>query len=421
MSRKLTEEEIHNLVECFESLDVVPSMDTSDDVTDWIRDLTRGQQRMQDDEGQTQSPESKPAVTTQFLPTPKISIFTGEGDQKDAAFESWHYEVQTLLREGSYSECTITTAAKKSLRGDAAKVARRLGITATIREILNKLRVIYGRIDDTSDLLTEFHKATQGTTESVSSWCCRIEELLFRALEDGATQITQPEETIRLKFYSGLHQDIKDRIRHLKGHLHSLDSLLFEARRAEMEGKMLEGDKPKKAAKVMKVTTDEHPDIAAMKMDISQLHKKVDQLTTTLQSMSAIHPPLTRTMNSSQSRGSQYWNQGQHQHQQYVQDPYLNNSRIKPQSRDSRSGNYFHTQHKGTARKPESNQHYSNQDYGNRRLTHSSFDPEFPKQGARHKQMICHRCNQEGHLAYRCRVDLSAVSDSSPLNWDESV
>ena len=122
---------------------------------------------------------------------------------KDAGFKSWNYEVQTLLRERSYSECTITTAAKKSLRRAAAKAARRLGITATIRQILNKFHVIYSRINDTRDLLTD--KATQVPTESVSSWCCRIEDLLFRALTDDPSQITQQEETNRLKLYRGLH------------------------------------------------------------------------------------------------------------------------------------------------------------------------------------------------------------------------
>jgi len=62
MSRKLTEEEIQNLVECFESLGVVPD-------------------------------------TTHFLPTLKILTFAGEGDQKDAAFESLNYDIQTLLPE----------------------------------------------------------------------------------------------------------------------------------------------------------------------------------------------------------------------------------------------------------------------------------------------------------------------------------
>ena len=49
-----------------------------------------------------------------------------------------------------------------------------------------------------------------------------------------------------------------------------------------MEGKIIEGDKPKKASKVMMVTANEHPDISAMKMNICQLNTLVDHLTTSL-------------------------------------------------------------------------------------------------------------------------------------------
>ena len=67
------------MVECFESLDVVPNMDTPEDLTDWMKDLTCGRERSHDDQGQTQSPDiksnlHKPAVTTHFLPTPKILL-----------------------------------------------------------------------------------------------------------------------------------------------------------------------------------------------------------------------------------------------------------------------------------------------------------------------------------------------------------
>jgi len=39
-------------------------------------------------------------------------------------FDTWKYEVLTLMKEGSYSIATITLAAKKSLIGDAAKAVR---------------------------------------------------------------------------------------------------------------------------------------------------------------------------------------------------------------------------------------------------------------------------------------------------------
>jgi len=80
-----------------------------------------------------------------------------EGHHKEATFEPWKYEILTLLREGSFSEKTITTSANKCLRGEAAKVIQRLGVDPLIGQILDRLHIIHGRVEDPSDLRTEFH------------------------------------------------------------------------------------------------------------------------------------------------------------------------------------------------------------------------------------------------------------------------
>ena len=112
-----------------------------------------------------------PAVkTTHLLHTPKILTFSGDGKDSESTFDSWKFEIFTLLREGTYSEHTIATDAKKSLRGEASKLVQRLGVSVKIHEMLDRLQLMYGWVD-TSDLLAEFHKATQELNESVSSWC----------------------------------------------------------------------------------------------------------------------------------------------------------------------------------------------------------------------------------------------------------
>ena len=69
----------------------------------------------------------------------KVFPFSGEGDHEETTFKGWKYEILILLLEGSYSEQTITIAAKKSLCGEAAKVVQRLGLDLTIGQILDKL------------------------------------------------------------------------------------------------------------------------------------------------------------------------------------------------------------------------------------------------------------------------------------------
>ena len=50
----------------------------------------------------------------------------------------WRYEVDCLIKE-KYSEEAIAQAIRRSLRGDAGKVAMRLGPEAKIKDILDKM------------------------------------------------------------------------------------------------------------------------------------------------------------------------------------------------------------------------------------------------------------------------------------------
>lgn len=386
----MSDEEVRKLVACFESLGAKPKLDNPQDLKLWMEDYVRGQDRSAgishygdpSTSGDDATPASPSAKTTHILHTPKIFAFSGEGDKKETAFESWQYEIKTLLREGSFSIKTVTTAAKKSLRGEAAKVVRRLGVDSTIDQILDKLQIIYGRVEDPSDLLTEFHKATQEPTESVSTWCCRIEDLLYRALETDPDHINKPEETLRRKFYSGLRQDIKSRIRHLKDTLRSFDKLLHEARRAEMEDKSLAIDKPKIPAQLKMTNADDSEntsEMATLKGTIHALNTKVDAMASTLKELK----------DSSQTSSWQSTNN--------YRGGYRGKSRWNNQGRNQ---NWNQTQVSTSQDGTQSTQPVSTSQVSQSR-----------------RPVICHRCGQEGHKAYGCCVDLPSQS----LNKEESV
>ena len=406
MAHKMSGQDLEKLADCFEEMEVVPKLDSSADLQQWMLDYLQGQGRLAGVREPTSTQEHKSgSKTTHIVHTPKIFAFAGEPD-KDSTFESWKYEILTLLKEGSYSERTITTAAKKSLRGDAAKLVRRLGVDATIREMLDKFQVMYGRVEDPSDLLTEFHQAIQEPSETVSSWCCRIEDLLYRALEDDPAHITRPDETLRLKFYSGLRKEIKDRIRHHKDNLRDIDKLLYEARRAEIEcTPEQECMKTKKPVQVRMVNAEDHvSEVETLKGSICQLNTKVDKLSSTLQAMAvATHQTPGRNTNyhrgrgGGQSRGNQNWNQYRNQNWSH------NHNQNWPQTFNSRQA-------------PGSNQvHQAHQDHSfkqhdvNHRTHNAGYRPG--------NQIICFRCGQEGHKAYGCCVDLSTQT----LNQKESV
>ena len=79
----------------------------------------------------------------------------------------WKYELQTLLEEGVNSKEVITVAARKSLRGSPANIAMRLGVKATIEELLTKFDGMYGTVEPSESLLTQFYSAQQEETEEV--------------------------------------------------------------------------------------------------------------------------------------------------------------------------------------------------------------------------------------------------------------
>ena len=123
--------------------------------------------------------------------------FSKAEDRKDAPYEAWKYEVQSLMREGVYSAQVIATSAKKSLRGEEDKIARRLGCDASVEDTIRKFDGIYGTVEYSNVLISQFYSAVQLPDESVSAWGCRLEDLLHRALTSG---LSMPRHSLNNNF-----------------------------------------------------------------------------------------------------------------------------------------------------------------------------------------------------------------------------
>ena len=106
----------------------------------------------------------------------------------------------------------------------------------------------------------------------------RLEDLLHRALNDDPNIISKTEETLRLKFYSGLRPALKNRIRHHKDNLLSLDKLLYKARRAELEDETVctSSNKPPKSAQARMAKAEEELfEMEILKANLCQLTTKM--------------------------------------------------------------------------------------------------------------------------------------------------
>ena len=121
--------------------------------------------------------DSRPESTVY---TPRISTFFGESGKGEAQYDIWKYEVESL-RRSKFAPHIIEMTVKRSLKGDAARVAMRLGADASLDLLLQKLETTYGLSIQNDKLMEEFYSAKQKPDEDVVAWANRLEDLLYKA------------------------------------------------------------------------------------------------------------------------------------------------------------------------------------------------------------------------------------------------
>ena len=78
-------------------------------------------------------PVPSPRMKLTYTQPPRISHFSGDPSSKDTPFDLWQFEVRSLLKDRQYEPDAIKTAVIKSLKGEAGRVAMRLGHSSSTR------------------------------------------------------------------------------------------------------------------------------------------------------------------------------------------------------------------------------------------------------------------------------------------------
>lgn len=110
----------------------------------------------------------------------------------------------------SYSSDVIGNAIKKSLRGEAGRVAMRLEPSASIGDLIDKLENVYGTLELRECILAQFYCANQQSDESVIKWGCRLKDILAKAIDKGLVDKSKRNEMLRNMFWTGLKQSFKE-------------------------------------------------------------------------------------------------------------------------------------------------------------------------------------------------------------------
>lgn len=311
---EFSEEEGKQVLDAFKALGVKPQAYTPEALQHWMVEHLRGkgivppskleQQQRVSTERERVSTE-RDGLVGATLPGshnpqwPRLSTFSGEaGSKTDASFDLWKYEVTCILEGKLHPEESIRQAIRRSLKGQAARVAMHLGPTADSTDILGKLDGVYGSVEVGQALLSEFYAARQRKNEEVVSWGSRLEDMMDTAQRQGLVPEGKANEMLRTQFWTNLNQRLKDSSRHKFDVVKDFDELRLELRSIEREYKVTEAKDEEEASKAKRTQSQQATGTLACSSPPTDnesvhelkgiIHKLTDQMDSMQQQMHAM-------------------------------------------------------------------------------------------------------------------------------------
>ncbi|XP_069115984.1 paraneoplastic antigen Ma1 homolog [Argopecten irradians] len=263
-----------NIVAAFKQMRVRPEASSVEQTVSWFRSHMTSQPGVS--EADTCRKTTKKEPHSRFLVTqpPRLPIFSGDG-KGDVTYDLWRYEVESLQKE-EFTPEQISAAVRRSLRGEASRIAMRLGSGTAIEDLLQKMESIYGIVDKPESVLAAFYSARQGKEEDVTTWGCRLEDLISKACQTHPFPTMEQNNMLREVFWSGLKGALKDTTGYLYETIKDFDRLRVAIRRVEK-------DQEKRRAETAKITPakaaiDQKCHFEELKGMINQLAGEVERL-----------------------------------------------------------------------------------------------------------------------------------------------
>ena len=177
-------------------------------------------------------------VSGLHLGTPRINTFSGKAmpGKPEVSFEQWYHEVQCV--KDHYLESVVWESIVQSLKGAMVDMAQYMGPTASVTEILQKLRVSFGTVASFHIIMQNFYKVTQGNHKKVPSFATRLDGTLNQIWLKCHGRIADHEVACHLKdwLFHRVHKHIRDSIRYLHSNPKiTYSQLMVAARKAESE------------------------------------------------------------------------------------------------------------------------------------------------------------------------------------------
>lgn len=370
MGSKITDEELQKLDAVFKDMGIKEELKTDDDLRAWIT----AHRAMKDE------PKEEDKGSIRERTPPRLPNFSGAKEKDSTPYEVWRYEVECMATTGLYNNAMIGEAIRRSLKGDAAKIAMRMGVGIAPAELIKKFNGLYDTVASDASILTQFYTSVQSEDEDVAAWAIRLEDTIQRVEKEGLISKGTKFEMLRTKLWSGLLDDqLKQVTRYKYDTTRDYDQLVVEIRKIEQEMYPTKKIKEKKAKSNLlqenkKEDSETKELLKKMGRRLEDMEKKMDEM---------------RKDSTRDHEDATYGSRGR------------GHGRGRGQGRGYHRGGY-RGGHK--SRTTDSEERESGD--GNR------------KQGEKQDDVMCYRCGQYGHLKFGCRVRLDHtrnLNDESPL------
>ena len=173
--KEVTEEE-RKILEAFHKLPIKPiKMENPDDLLAFmesVKDL-----KVSSGSTKTTEPEKEATKMKGNYHFPKLSNFHGDDNKGDVNWETFKFEVDSLMEDNFFSEEQILLGVRRAVKGTASDIIRRLGTGITIKDIMDKLESTFGNIETRESILRKFYSTAQLPKESINNYSSRLEEI----------------------------------------------------------------------------------------------------------------------------------------------------------------------------------------------------------------------------------------------------
>lgn len=373
-------EEEKKLIASLRELGLKPKADTKEDLQQWLEEYSASAL------GSVTAtvPETKITVNSQ---TPRISIFYGDVDtltKGEVVYDQWKYEVLSLLRTRLHKDDVLLQAIRRSLKGEALKVLTRLGTEVSIKEILDKLDSVYGVVDTKESILARFYAARQGESEDITTWSCRLEDLLAKAVEKELVYPREVNDMLKGMLWTGMRSDLKSIFGYKVDQIGDFDRLRVELRKLETEhGSTKKNTSTVSKGVVPQVESELKKEVGELKKVISTMSENMTLMNEQLKTFTAQQQVVRN--NGSRGRGN---NRGRGRHR----GGYKGNNSTRDQQQEANS-----------AAQP-SDQQQKEKPKGDITCYTCGQKGHFKWQCKQNDEVECYRCRQKGHFQWQCNL-----------------